>query len=119
MLDPSLMALVPGGSIAAVLVFVIGILLRQNHQDRSQYRDHITRTEAEHADEIRAIEARHAEQMARVENELVKLNEKVEAANSKVEAALADLETERHKRWAAEDVAAKARRDLLAAEGRP
>lgn len=106
--DASLMALLPGGSVAAVLVVIIGILLRQNNQDRAQYREHITLTEAEHADEIRTIEARHVAAQERVEKQIRELNEKVSST-------LADLEAERLKRWRAEDVAAQARRDLAAA----
>ena len=108
--DASVLSLVPTGGVAAVLVVVIFYLLRQNHADRTQYREHITRTEAEHADEIRAIEARHAEQMKRVEDELAKLTKKIEKT-------LADLDAERDKRWHAEDVAAQARRDLAALNG--
>jgi len=108
--DASLLSIVPTGGVAAVLVAVIFYLLRQNHADRTQYRDHITRTEAEHAEEIKAIEARHAEQMKRVEDELAKLT-------TKIEKTLADLDAERDKRWRAEDVAAQARRDLAALNG--
>lgn len=109
-MDPSVLSIVPTGGVAAVLVAVIFYLLRQNHADRTQYRDHITRTEAEHAEEIKSIEKRHAEQMKRVEDELAKLN-------AKVTATLVELEDERRRRWHAEDVAAQARRDLAAMGG--
>ena len=108
--DASVLSLVPTGGVAAVLVVVIFYLLRQNHADRSQYREHITRTEAEHAEEIKAIESRHAEQMSYVRKELADLN-------AKVVATLGELEAERRRRWHAEDVAAEARRDLAALEG--
>lgn len=108
--DASLLSIVPTGGVAAVLVVVIFYLLRQNHADRTQYREHITRTEAEHAEEIKAIEARHAEQMAYVRKELAELN-------TKVAATLGELEAERRLRWHAEDVAAQARRDLAALNG--
>ena len=98
-MDASVLSIVPTGGVAAVLVAVIFYLLRQNHADRAQYGDHITRAEAAHAG-----------QMDRVEAQLAELNEKLSAT-------LADLEAERRLRWHAEDVAAKARRDLAAIEG--
>lgn len=121
MTEASLLGLIPTGGVAGVLVLVIIYFMRQNHGDRQQYREHMTRTEAEHAEEIRAIsdrhteqikaiESRHAEQMAYVRGELAALNEKVTTT-------LAELDDERRRRWHAEDAAAKARRDLAALEG--
>ena len=110
MADASLLGLLPTGSVAAVLVVVIVTLLRQNHSDRSQYREHITRTEAEHAEEIKAIEKRNADQMGRVEQKLAEIN-------TKFAEAIENLETERRKRWHAEDVAAEYRRGLEALGG--
>jgi uncharacterized membrane protein YhiD involved in acid resistance len=101
--DPTILGLLPTGGVATVLVIVIVYLLRQNHADRKQYRD-----------DVAAIEARHAADKAKRDEEMKASNAAVQqelsGLRSQVKEALAELESERRKRWAAEDVAAEERR---------
>lgn len=98
-MDP--LSLIPAGGVGSTLVIVIVYLMRQNHADRSQYADH-----------SRAVAAQHAADMQGVRAEIAALRE----ANAKV---LAELDTERHRRWRAEDLAATYRRQLGITEGGP
>lgn len=109
-MDPTLLSLIPGGSIAGVLVVVITILMRQNHADRDQYRKDVARIEKRSVDDIEALHAQHAVEMAEVKTELVALRE----SNEKV---IGELEKERRRRWQAEDAAAGFRRELQKIRG--
>jgi uncharacterized membrane protein YhiD involved in acid resistance len=101
--DPTILGLLPTGGVATVLVIVIVYLLRQNHADRKQYRD-----------DVAAIEARHAADKSKRDEEMKASNAAVQQElsrlRSQVKEALAELDSERRKRWAAEDVAAEERR---------
>ena len=108
--DPSLISLVPTGSVAGVLVVVVIYLLRQNHQDRTQYRADVARIEKRSVEDITALHAQHASEMAEVKKELVSLRESNESV-------IAELDLERHRRWTAEDAAAGYRRELQEIRG--
>ena len=102
-MDPTLLGLLPTGGVATVLVIVIFYLLRQNHADRKQYRD-----------DVAAIEARHAAEKDKRDRQFKASNDAVQQEmaelRSQVKEALGELESERRRRWAAEDVAAEERR---------
>lgn len=112
-MDPSLVTLLPQAGIYGVLVLVIVYLLRSNAGDRKQYTDALAAMKTQHSLDVTNLEKRYAEEMARLEErhhkdmkrvteELVLLKE----SNAKV---LGELELERHKRWSAENEAAKER----------
>ena len=104
-MDPSLMTLLPTSGVAGVLVVVIVYLLRQNHIDRVQYRADVAAGDARHVAEVTALHLQHASDIEEVRKEI--------AAMRKVsEQALAETEEERRKRWAAEELAARYRRQL-------
>lgn len=110
-MDTPLWSLLPGGSIATVLVVVIVYLLRQNHADRGQYRADVARIEKRSVADITALHAQHAAEMDEVKAELVKLRESNESV-------IAELDLERHRRWTAEDAAAGYRRELQEIRGK-
>lgn len=105
-MDPSLLSLLPTGGVATVLVIVIVYLLRQNHQDREQYRADVGRIQAAHVNDIAALRQQQSEQVTKLNGEMTALRERVNEA-------LQELESERRRRWHAEDVAAEYRRDLV------
>lgn len=98
-----ILSLVPAGSTGLTLLAVVVYFMRQNHLDRKQYRDDVAAIEARHMVEITAMNARHTTEMQAVSEKLTKL----EQSNARV---LGELEAERKLRWAAEDDAAKYRR---------
>lgn len=102
-MDATILGLLPTGGVATVLVIVIVYLLRQNHADRKQYRD-----------DVASIEARHATEQQKREDAFKASNDEVQAElkalRQQVKAALDELDLERKKRWAAEDLAAEERR---------
>jgi Skp family chaperone for outer membrane proteins len=110
-MDATILSLLPTGGVATVLVIVIVYLLRQNHADRKQYRDDVAAIEARHTTEQDKREKAFAASNAAVQDEMKKLREEVNDA-------LAELENERRKRWAAEDVAAEERRLRLELQAR-
>lgn len=110
-MDPSLLSLLPTGGVATALLVVIAYLLRQNHLDRTQYRDDVAAIDARATTAAAAQEARHTAELEAVRRELADLRE----ANVKV---LAELEAERRRRWAAEDAAAEYRQQLVEKGGR-
>lgn len=91
-MDP--LSLIPAGGVGTTLVVVIVYLMRQNHADRQQY-----------AEAARSVATQHAADMAAVRAEITALKE----ANARV---LAELDSERKRRWHAEDLAATYRRQL-------
>lgn len=100
-----LTALIPQGGVAAVLLAVIVYLLRQNHQDRKQYRDDVARIETRAAADAKAAAEKHSAEMLEVNNQIAGLRKEVRDA-------MAETEEERRKRWHAEDAAASFRRRL-------
>ena len=109
-MDPTLLTLLPTGGVATALLVVIGYLLRQNHLDRVQYRNDVAAIDARATAASLAQEARHAA-------EITAFGAKITSLEAKVASALDALETERKRRWAAEDAAAHYR--LLAEKGSP
>lgn len=110
-MDPSaLTALIPQGGVAAILLAVIGILLRQNHQDRAQYRQDVARIEKRAADEAKTAAEHHSAEMTEVRKEIAGLREELRKS-------LDETEDERRKRWHAEDEAARYRRQVQALTG--
>lgn len=105
-MDASLLSLLPTGGVATVLVIVIVYLLRQNHQDREQYRADVARIQAAHTKDISTLREQQSEQVTKLNGEMTALRERVQEV-------LGELESERRRRWHAEDVAAGYRRDLV------
>ena len=105
-MDASLLSLLPTGGVATVLVIVIVYLLRQNHADREQYRTDVSRIQQAHVNDIAVLRQQQSDQVASLEA-------KMQALQDRVTEALNELESERRRRWHAEDVAAEYRRDLV------
>lgn len=100
-----LTALIPQGGVAAVLLAVIVYLLRQNHQDRKQYRDDVAAIEARGVIAAAAREEQHSKELGEVRTELAALRHRLEEQ-------MRETEDERRRRWHAEDQAARYRRRL-------
>jgi len=100
--DPTLLSLLPTGGVATALLIVIGYLLRQNHADRTQYRNDVAAIDARATAAASAMEARHAAELKAFGQKITALEE----SNSRV---LAAYEDERRLRWKAEDDAARYR----------
>lgn len=103
--------LLPQGAIATVLVAIIGVLLRQNHQDRNQYRADVARIEARASADAKAAADNHSREMGEVREEL-------RALRVELRASMDETEDERRKRWHAEDAAARYKRELEQVIGR-
>ena len=109
-MDPSLVTLIPTGSVAGVLVVVIIYLLRQNHTDRTQYRADVARIEDRAAEDAKERQIEYQAHMADVREELVGLRIELKEVRE-------ELEAERNVRWKAQDDSAGYRRELDAIKG--
>ena len=109
-MDPSLVTLIPTGSIAGVLVMVIIYLLKQNHMDRKQYRDDVARIEDRASRDADARQDEYQSHMSDVRTELVALRLELKEVRE-------ELEAERNVRWKAQDDSAGYRRELDAIKG--
>jgi hypothetical protein len=121
-MDLSLLSVLPTGGVATVLVIVIVYLLRQNHADRRQYRDDVAAIDARHVAEQEKRDRDHAAEQEKRDRDHAASNKAVQEEMSKlreqVKEALGELDTERRRRWAAEDVAAEERRLRLELQAR-
>lgn len=114
--------MIPQAGVAGILLAVIGVLLRQNHQDRTQYRADVARIEAraaEDAQEARENAARDAEQARKTHSsEMAEVREELRKLRGELETQRKETDEERRKRWHAEDAAAQYRRELEQVIGR-
>ena len=113
-MDPSLAALLPQAGIYGVLVLVIVYLLRSNAGDRKQYTDALAAMKTQHITDMANLEKRYTEEMRRSDerhhNDMTSVKDELSKQRVAVTEALAELESERHRRWTAENEAAKERR---------
>jgi archaellum component FlaC len=81
-----------------VLLFVLGLLVRRETQDRADYRTQIADLVKRHADELTRINTSHDQELAELRKEIGGLRVQLQEVNSK-------LDAERDRRRAAEDSA--------------
>lgn len=81
---------------AGILVVILGLLLRREAQDRTDYRNDLAALTARHTAELTRINADHDSELGELRKEIAALRRQLEEVNQK-------LDTERERRRAAED----------------
>ncbi|MEV4313009.1 hypothetical protein [Actinocrispum sp. NPDC049592] len=99
----------PGLGITGALVLVIAYLLASNFRDRLQHEKTLAAREGEHASELTAVRTAYEADLAGLRVRLAALEQRLAELET-------ELDSERERRRAAEDAAARARRQR---SGRP
>ncbi|GAB3873748.1 hypothetical protein GCM10029964_014530 [Kibdelosporangium lantanae] len=94
----------PSVGIAGALVLVIAYLLGSNFRDRVQHERALAARDGDHAAELSAVRAAY-------EADLAGLRVRLAALEKRLAELETELDTERERRRAAEDAAARARRN--------
>lgn len=105
-MDAVLQALItaaPQLGVAGVLLTILGLLLRQAGQDRSDYRTSLAEAAKRHSSELSDREKRYNEDISDLQREVDKLRARIDQLET-------ELDLEREARRKAEDMAAQALR---------
>jgi chromosome segregation ATPase len=100
----------PSVGITGALVLVIAYLLASNFRDRLQHEKALAAREGDHASELSMVRVAY-------EADLAGLRLRLAALEKRLAELEAELDTERERRRAAEDAAARARRQRLPRTG--
>lgn len=94
----TLIGAAPQLGVAGILLALLGLVIRREAQDRTDYRAQITELVARHAGELTRINTSHDEELAELRKEIAGLRAQLAEVNAK-------LDAERDRRRAAEDSA--------------
>lgn len=86
----------PQLGVAGVLLALLGLVLRRESQDRTDYREQLTATTARHAAELARINTDHDTELAELRRDIKELRTQLAEVN-------ASLDAERARRRQAED----------------
>lgn len=101
---PALFSAAPQLGVAGVLLFVLGLVMRRESADRTDYRAALESAAKRHTEEVDRMRKGHDEEIAELKADLAQLEAKLGELQNR-------LDLEREARRKAEDMAAEVRRN--------
>jgi Skp family chaperone for outer membrane proteins len=102
-LSSALVAAAPQLGVAGVLLALLIFVVRNAASDRSDYRTALQAAQQRYADELTRINTDHDTELAELRADILELRQRIEELHTA-------LDSERRRRWEAEDKAAEALR---------